>query len=130
MLLDTSGLFSCLAEKEQHHHTAVKLLANSTQRLLHSSILAEFVALADARRQNRNTSLQFLNEVINSRDFKVIWLTEADYRESFGLLQARPDKHYSLCDAASFVLMRRFNIQEALTTDHHFEQEGFVQLLK
>jgi uncharacterized protein len=130
MLLDTSGLFSCLASKERHHHLAVKMLANSGQRVLHSSILAEFMALADARRQSRATSLRFVNKIINSRDFTLIWLTEADYRESLALLQARPDKDYSLCDAASFVLMQRFNIHEALTTDHHFEQEGFVRLLK
>lgn len=36
---------------------------------------------------------------------------------------------YSLCDAASFALMRRLGINEALTTDRHFEQEGFVRLV-
>ncbi len=44
-------------------------------------------------------------------------------------LLERQDKTYSLCDAVSFVLMRQRNISEALTTDHHFEQEGFRQLL-
>jgi predicted nucleic acid-binding protein len=29
----------------------------------------------------------------------------------------------------SFVVMRDEGIAEALTTDHHFEQEGFVCLL-
>jgi predicted nucleic acid-binding protein len=45
------------------------------------------------------------------------------------LLVARPDKAYSLCDAVSFVLMRRRGLVEALTTDRHFEQEGFRRLL-
>jgi predicted nucleic acid-binding protein len=36
----------------------------------------------------------------------------------------------SLCDAVSFVLMRARGILEALSTDHHFEQEGFLRLLK
>lgn len=35
-----------------------------------------------------------------------------------------------LCDAVSFVLMRMYGETEALTTDHHFEQEGFVRLLE
>ena len=37
---------------------------------------------------------------------------------------------YSLCDAVSFVLMKQRGLREALTTDHHFEQEGFTRLLK
>lgn len=46
------------------------------------------------------------------------------------MLKTRSDKTYSLCDAASFILMREYEIVEALTTDKHFEQEGFVRLLK
>jgi uncharacterized protein len=45
------------------------------------------------------------------------------------LLERRPDKSYSLCDAVSFILMRRRGITEALTTDRHFEQEGLRRLL-
>jgi predicted nucleic acid-binding protein len=45
-------------------------------------------------------------------------------------LEERPDKDYSLCDAVSFVLMRKYNLTDALTTDKHFDQEGFTRLLK
>lgn len=48
---------------------------------------------------------------------------------ALALLLARPGKTYSLCDAVSFVLRRRRNLSEALTTDRHFEQEGFRRLL-
>ncbi len=33
-------------------------------------------------------------------------------------------------DAVSFLLMQRRGVAEALTTDRHFSQEGFVRLLK
>ncbi|HEY3322658.1 MAG TPA: hypothetical protein VGP72_19540 [Planctomycetota bacterium] len=46
------------------------------------------------------------------------------------LIERRTDKDYSLCDAVSFLLMQQNVETEALTTDQHFEQEGFVRLLK
>ncbi|HAH56357.1 MAG TPA: hypothetical protein DCM02_14015 [Flavobacterium sp.] len=39
-------------------------------------------------------------------------------------------KTYSLCDSVSFIVMREQGITEALTTDRHFEQEGFNRLLR
>jgi uncharacterized protein len=51
------------------------------------------------------------------------------HRDGLALLQARPEKSYSLCDAVSFVVMRNSTIGKALTTDRHFAQEGFVKLL-
>ena len=45
------------------------------------------------------------------------------------LLAVRLDKSYSLGDAVSFLLMRQHALAESLTTDHHFDQEGFRRLL-
>ena len=43
---------------------------------------------------------------------------------------SRPDKDWSLTDCISFVVMQERSITEALTADHHFEQAGFIALLK
>ena len=51
------------------------------------------------------------------------------HEEALALLGQRLDKSYSLCDAVSFVLMKQQGIQEALTTDRHFEQEGYTRRL-
>lgn len=61
---------------------------------------------------------------------EIVWVDEELHEAALALLRARLDKTYSLCDAVSFVLMRIHGLIEALTTDHHFEQEGFVRLLK
>ena len=50
--------------------------------------------------------------------------------EAWHLWKARPDKDWGLVDCASFVVMQRRSLVEALTSDHHFEQAGFVRLLK
>ena len=38
------------------------------------------------------------------------------------------DKDFSFTDCTSFVVMRELRLREALTTDHHFAQAGFVTL--
>jgi predicted nucleic acid-binding protein len=37
------------------------------------------------------------------------------------------DKDFSFTDCTSFVVMRELRLREALTTDHHFTQAGFVR---
>jgi predicted nucleic acid-binding protein len=98
-------------------------------RVTHSYVLAEFVALAQARRLPRMAALTFISDLAENPDIDTVWVAEPLHREAMALLVARPDKMYSLCDAVSFVLMRQRHVAEALTTDRHFEQEGFQQLL-
>jgi predicted nucleic acid-binding protein len=129
ILLDTAGLLCLLHRAEPLHEEARKAYQASRTRLTHSYILAEFVALAQARRIPRPAVLTFVADLLDNPDIEVVWVDEALHREALALLLARPDKTYSLCDAVSFVLMRQRMIVEALTTDKHFEQEGFHRLL-
>src|SRR5438128_5475283 len=46
------------------------------------------------------------------------------------LFTQRPDKERTLTDCISIVVMKKEGISEALTGDRHFEQAGFVALLK
>ena len=129
MLLDTSGLL-CLHNRAEPLHTQARTLYHGTRvRVTHSYVLAEFVALAHARRLPRVAALTFMSDLVENPDIDTVWVDEALHREAMALLMARLDKTYSLCDAVSFVLMRQRHCTEALTTDHHFEQEGFQRLL-
>lgn len=53
----------------------------------------------------------------------------ADYEAAFSLLQAAKDKSYSFCDAVSFAVMRRLELQDALSFDGHFHQIGEFTIL-
>ena len=55
---------------------------------------------------------------------------KAIYDQGFALFSARLDKEWSMTDCISFAVMQREGLNEALTADHHFEQAGFVALLK
>lgn len=129
MLLDTSGLLCLHNRAEPFHAHACTLYHAAHVRLTHSYVLAEFVALAHARRLPRVAALTFIVDLVENPDIETVWVDEALHRDAMALLLARQDKTYSLCDAVSFVLMRQRHHTEALTTDHHFEQEGFQRLL-
>jgi predicted nucleic acid-binding protein len=42
------------------------------------------------------------------------------------LYRQRADKHWSLTDCISFVVMEQEGLREALTGDRHFAQAGFA----
>jgi predicted nucleic acid-binding protein len=130
MLLDTSGLLCYHHSGEPQHSDAVTFFDATPAKLTHSYVLAEFVALAHTRGLPRQAALTFAADLLDHPDVEVIWVDENLHRSALALLQARLDKTYSLCDAVSFMLMWQEGITDALTTDHHFEQEGFVRLLK
>lgn len=129
MLLDTSGLLCLYHLAEPFHHEARRVYHAAHVRLTHGYVLAEFVALAQARYLPRLAALAFVADLAANPDIETVWTDESLHQKAMALLQARPDKTYSLCDAVSFVLMRQRKISDALTTDHHFEQEGFRKLL-
>lgn len=130
MLLDTSGLLCFHHRAEPQHAEAVRLFAAALRRLTHNYILAEFVALAEARRLPRQAALDFVADLHDSSAVEIVYVDEALHRRALDFLRQRLDKSWSLCDAVSFLLMQGRGFTEALTTDHHFEQAGFVRLLK
>ncbi len=130
MLLDTSGLFCLLHRDEPQHTRAIELYAQATLRMIHSYVLAELVPLAQVRGLPRALVMEFSQRALDNDEIELVWVDELWHRQAINLLQARQDKAYSLCDAVSFVLMRERQVSEALTTDKHFVQEGFVRLLE
>jgi predicted nucleic acid-binding protein len=54
--------------------------------------------------------------------------TRADFDAALALYEARPDKGYSLTDCRSMLALQALSVNEVLTNDHHFTQEGFTIL--
>ncbi len=61
---------------------------------------------------------------------EIIHINNVIDTSAWELCKSRPDKAWSLVDCTSFVVMQQLGIQQALTTDQHFEQAGFIRLLK
>jgi len=130
MLLDTSGLLCLHYQTEPFHSQAVRAYREASTLITHSYIIAEYIALVTARRLDRSSAIDFVISLLDNPDKETIWIDESLHRDAIALLVVSQHKNYSLCAAVSFVLMRNIGIMDALTTDKHFEQEGFLRLLK
>lgn len=129
MLLDTSGLMCLFDRREDRHEKAIGLYSSAVRLICHNYVLAEFVALAIARRVPMTQALQFTKAIAQSAEIEVHWIDRVIHDRTLQLLVERADKAWSLCDAVSFIIMTDRGISEALTTDHNFEQAAFIRLL-
>ena len=129
MFLDTSGLLCYHHQDELRHDDAVTLFESAGPKIVHNYVLAEFVALGLARGLPRIPTLDFVKALLDHPEVETVWVDATLHRTAVTLLEKRLDKRYSLCDAVSFVLMSQRGVSEALTTDHHYDQEQFRRLL-
>jgi uncharacterized protein len=130
MFLDTSGLLSVYEPSDQFHSLAVGHFLRGEQRVTTNYVLVELASLMIARKVTQALMIRFLHRIQDDSRIEILWVTGELHDAGMELLSRRLDKTYSLCDAVSFVLMEARDIPDALTADHHFEQEGFVRLLK
>jgi predicted nucleic acid-binding protein len=81
-------------------------------------------------RRHREQAWQWAIALGQDPSVTVAATTSEVFDDALSLYRARPDKTYSLTDCISFVVMRERGIEDALTYDRHFEQEGFRALLR
>lgn len=135
IFVDTSGWASLADVSEPFYKNAKEIYAvamQNQQRLVTTNyVLAELVALMTSpMRFHRPRIVEFINGIKESPFFDIVHIDEDLDAKSWELLSNRVDKKWSLVDCSSFIVMQENNITESLTTDHHFEQAGFVRLLK
>lgn len=61
---------------------------------------------------------------------EVVPQTSLQFSAGFDLYRSMTDKEWSLIDCVSFNVMRERGLTDALAHDRHFEQAGFVALLR
>lgn len=126
---DTFYFLAVLNKNDEAHANAVQYSARIERLITTEWVLTELAdGLASSR--HRGVFLQTRQELLADADVQVIPLDMQLQEEGIRLYADRADKEWSLTDCISFVVMRREAVTEALTGDHHFEQAGFVALLK
>jgi predicted nucleic acid-binding protein len=135
VFVDTSGWASGFVHSQPFYPQASDLIRgwrqSGTLIVTTNYVLAELVSLFTRPiRLPRSRQVEVIGSLRSVAWIEIVHVDRTLDDEAWSLLKARLDKEWSLVDCASFVLMQRRGITEALTTDHHFEQAGFVRLLR
>jgi predicted nucleic acid-binding protein len=133
IFVDTGGWFALLIRRDLHHSAARRELdqAKHEQRRFVTTdhVLGETATLFKARREGHLAEVLF-ETVFESMACRVEWTGEARFANVRAYFLKHSDQAWSFTDCLSFCVMKELRLQEALTTDVHFEQAGFVALLK
>lgn len=135
LFVDTAGWGHLVDSTQKHHALATGIYRAARQqrrRLLTTNyVIAELVALlTEPLRVPRPRIIAFVNGLKTSPYVDVMHVDAMLDEQAWQLLTQRQDKEWSLVDCSSFAVMQQRGIIESPTTDRHFEQAGFVRLLK
>jgi predicted nucleic acid-binding protein len=94
-------------------------------------VLTEYLAaLSGAGEALRKFAVEAVRNIQRNPNVKVIAQSRDTFLRALDRYGQRLDKGYSLTDCSSMNAMEAEAITEVLTNDHHFEQEGFVVLIR
>ena len=78
----------------------------------------------------RSNASRLVDDLKFAPSVEIVKQTPELFERATALYAARAEKAWSLADCASFVIMTDMGIGEALTHDLHFEQAGFVAMMR
>jgi hypothetical protein len=127
---DTSFYVAALSPRDVNHARAESVARYVRGRVVTTQYVLLEVGTFFCTAPHRAVFLGLLQALENDPDVTIVPASADLWQRGIALFAARPDKDWSLTDCLSFVVMQERGIADALTTDHHFEQAGFVVLLK
>lgn len=135
VFIDTSGWANLFIATESYHEQAKQWFQHRRQQnqamVTTNYVVIELVALLNSPlRIPRPQLFKYVEAVRTAPYINLIYIEQTIDSAAWELLKTREDKAWSLVDSTSFIVMQQLGIKEALTTDHHFEQAGFIRLLK
>ena len=133
VFIDTSYLIAIINPRDDHHQRAeaVSKRIGTYSAVTSEMVLTEFLNYFSAKGpQLRQMSLKSIESLCSDPNIEVVPQTSQQFDDALRYYRNRPDKGYSLTDCASMLIMKEKNLQDVLTHDQHFQQEGFCALLR
>lgn len=133
VFVDTAAWIALINVDDGFHGSAL-LVMRQLQQQKSQLVTTDFILLevADALTTSklRRKTIAFINRLKELQDLQIIPLSQSLFELGWELYSDRLDKDWGLTDCISFVVMEEEGISAAFTSDRHFEQAGFIRLLK
>jgi uncharacterized protein len=128
---DTSYWVATLDDKDQWFEQAMDAASEigDSEIITTKTVLIEVLNhISDYRADIKDYVANYVEVILKDEETLVLLHNHEIFQKALKLYKSRFDKGYSLTDCISMNAMRDFNINEILTNDTHFQQEGFIEL--
>ena len=131
--LDTAFAIALIFPKDFFHEKALELakqVEKTKARLVTTRAIVIEIGNALSKEGLRKSAVELIDSMEADEMISIISISDGVYKDAFKLFRSRLDKEWGLTDCISFVVMKQQGITKALTTDQHFQQAGFITLMK
>jgi predicted nucleic acid-binding protein len=127
---DTFYFIALLSPSDQRHASAQRVARELKARYLTTDWIMTEVADALSGGRVRHHVVPLIRRLRESPVWEIVPFSREQFDAALEFHSRHQDKEWTLTDCASFLVMQEHGITEALTGDKHFEQAGFISLLK
>lgn len=131
-LVDTAAWIALVNTRDELHKRAEQIMAElrrSNATLVTTEFVLLEVANAFCAAAWRGKVIRLIDGLRSLPNVRIIEAESSLLADGWRLYCSRLDKEWSLTDCVSLAVMHKEQINQAFTSDHHFEQAGFVKLL-
>ena len=130
---DAAYWIAILRSADQWHGPALKAraqLGEATLVTTEEALTEALTGLCGYGGALREQAAGMVRDIMARPEVRVIPQTHDGFLAGLDRYERRPDKEYSLQDCIAMNVMDAEGITDILTSDHHFEQEGFTILMR
>ncbi len=133
LFLDTAFAIALISPKDAFHEKALELakqIEKTQTHLVTTRAVVIEIGNALSKASMRESAIELIDSMEEDETVAIVPISDEIYNGAFDLFRSRLDKEWGLTDCISFLVMKQRGIANALTTDQHFQQAGFVALMK
>jgi predicted nucleic acid-binding protein len=132
VFLDTSGLYAFLVKRDGRHEkasAAVRAAVDAGGRVVTTGYVVDETATLLKARGYAGVLGEPFNGITLSDACRIEWMDHGHFARTKALFLKHADHRWSFTDSFSFVVMKQAGLKQAVTSDAHFREAGFVPLL-